>query len=160
MENNSPFVMRKNREESLVLDLQDSISTIQLNREDLIEFLRSEMFYLSSTYPAIFKTTVLEANNDILLNVGGRKEKSISLTLFARELDNIRLKIKVGDTFKNYFLEERKNNLPGYHLTNNGEDTFDLQNTIVNSEFKFTLINLFTTKVNDWSTENSDSSII
>lgn len=160
MENNSPLVMRKNREESLVLDLQDSISSIQLNREDLVEFLRNEMFYLSSTYPVVFKTTVLEANNDILLNVGGRKEKNISLTLFARELDDIKLKFKIGDTSKIYFLEERENNLPGYHLTNNGEDTFDLKNTIVNSEFKFTLINLFTTKVNEWSTENSDFSIL
>lgn len=159
MENNSPFVMRKNREESLVLDLQDSISVIQLNREDLIEFLKNELFYLSTNYPQVFRASVSE-NEDVLLNIGGPKEKNINLTLLTRDLYDIKLRIKIGDEFKFYFLEDRGNNLPGYHLTNNGEDSFELQNTVIDSDFKFTLINLFTRKVKEWSTESSDLSFL
>lgn len=159
MENISPFIVRKNREEKLVSDLQDSISSIQLNREDVAEFLRSELFYLSSTYPQVFRASVSE-NDDVLLNIGGSKDKNINLTLYTRELYDIKLRIRVRDVLKIYTLEERANNLPGYQLTNIGEDTFDLQNTIIDSDLKFTLINLFTTKAKEWSRENSDLSFL
>lgn len=155
MENSSPFVVRKNREESLVLDLQDSISSIQLSREDVAEFLKNELFYLSTTYPRVFRSNVLK-NDDLVINVGGSKEKNISLTLSMQELYEIKLRIKIGDNSKIYFLEERENNLPGYHLTTNGRDDFELRDTVINSDFKYTLINLLTTKTKEWSTDNTD----
>lgn len=159
MENQSPFVVRKNKEERLVLDLQESISSIQLSRADVLEFLRSELFYLSTTYPKVFRTSTSE-NNDVFLNVGGSKEKKISLTLIGRELYDIKLKVEIGDELKIYTLEESTSDFPGYHLTNIGKDNFDLQNTVINSDFKFTLINLFITKVKESSAENKDLSIL